>query len=160
MQDCRCEDGAGLRVNAARPGKENQIRFGPFCHILHVRLPEAAKVIWGQLGCRWLVPDHVHTLSRFLGFLLILLVIDDPSIMSRPSSSDENEKATVVDTPPVKAKGGFFSRKKDATNGLSVEDEKAAASGDATTEVRDAKEDNVTPVSMAQLYRYVLVGGS
>lgn len=87
-------------------------------------------------------------------------MIDDPSIMSRPSSSDENEKATVVDTPPVKAKGGFFSRKKDATNGLSVEDEKAAASGDATTEVKDAKEDNVTPVSMAQLFRYVLVGGS
>ena len=64
MEEARCEDGAGLRVKAARPGKENQIRFSLFCHHLHVRLPEAAKVILGPTWLsRWLVPDHVHTFS-------------------------------------------------------------------------------------------------
>jgi 5-formaminoimidazole-4-carboxamide-1-beta-D-ribofuranosyl 5'-monophosphate synthetase len=78
--------------------------------------------------------------------------------MSRPSSTDENEKATIVNAPEAKSKRGFFSRKpKDASKDLNVEDEKAS-SGDATAEVKDAKEDSVPPVSFTALFRYVLPG--
>lgn len=75
--------------------------------------------------------------------------------MSRPSSTDENEKATIVNAPETKSKRGFFSRKKDDTKDLPVEDEKAAA-GDVNTEVKEAKDDSVPPVSFTALFRYDL----
>lgn len=76
--------------------------------------------------------------------------------MSRPSSTDENEKATIVNAPEAKSsKRGFFSRKKDEGKDANVEDEKAPA-GDVSTEVKDVKEDSVPPVSFTALFRYVL----